>query len=389
MVEITAERFKGIEDFRQCLNGARMTVNGFDSNGDLSVDRANDPTAVAAVQAALEELTYPVTPTGVYDEATAAQVRQFKIDQLLAVPSGLAQHDGVTGPGTSRRLNEIFTTETPSVEDPEIKYTDRKSHYTNVALAKANDGAHAEWLPEAGFAANRARIVDLYNYYRDLSKASPELFLWAGLGRMAGGAVVGGLDADPGLIDQVVMVRIGRDIFHDLAWQHEAFQDAPGTIVELAELHDRFNVYPKYNSLGVPTYERGAPTRSYRAAWEKITSGDPEKVAEGNRDLLENEQTSIIQPHYDFLRTLAFAGLPRSFTNAVHPYHRAFLIEQPGRDVLVLEDRWSWITAGMWTNWVAAGPTERNRLVDIPFDQICRGLFGVPGRPDLLPPGGP
>lgn len=32
---------------------------------------------------------------------------------------------------------------------------------------------------------------------------------------------------------------------------------------------------------------------------------------------------------------------------------------------------------------------ERLRLVAHPFDRICNGDFGVPGRPDLLPPGGP
>ena len=57
---------------------------------------------------------------------------------------------------------------------------------------------------------------------------------------MGGGAVVGGLDFDPGLVPQNVMVSIGRDIFYDLAWQPEAFLDTSGEIVELADLHDQF-----------------------------------------------------------------------------------------------------------------------------------------------------
>lgn len=389
MAEVTAERFKGIPDFAQCMDGARMTEHGFDADGNLVVDRPNDPQAVMAIQQALADLLYPVSVTGIYDADTAKFVRQFKIDQDLQVPAGMTQHDGVTGPGTSRRLNQLFTEAPTPPDDPELRYTDRKSHYTNVALAKANAAAHVDWLPELGFQANRPRIVDVYNYYRDAYLARPDLFLWAGLGRMAGGAVVGGLDHDFGFIDQVIMVRIGRDIFFDLVWLHEAFLDRPDTVVELADLHDRFNTYARYNALGLVTYQHRAPARSYKEAWAKITSGDPVRVAEGNRDLLENEQWSIIQPHYDHLRTLPFAGLPSPFTNNIHPYHRAFIVERPTGDILHAPDRWAWITGDMWEKWALAGVDERKRLVTIPFDRICRGDFGVPGRPDLLPPGGP
>jgi len=109
MANVTAAMFVGIVQFAQCMDGARMTTEGFDSNGDLLVDTANDPGAVAAIQDALLSLGYPVTTSGVYDNVTAENVRQFKIDQNLAVPPGLAAHDGVTGPGTAGRLNALFT----------------------------------------------------------------------------------------------------------------------------------------------------------------------------------------------------------------------------------------------------------------------------------------
>ena len=105
-----APRFAGIQQFEQCLNGARMTPFGFDSNGDLVVDSENDEVAVAAIQAALNDLQYGLLVTGTFDGATEAAVRQFKSDQQLAVPPGLAAHDGVVGPGTSGRLNMLFTT---------------------------------------------------------------------------------------------------------------------------------------------------------------------------------------------------------------------------------------------------------------------------------------
>lgn len=86
-----------------------MTPDGFDSNGNLSVDEPNDSFTVAAIQSALKALQYPILITFVYDDATASIVKSFKEDQHLAIPAGMIEHDGVTGPGTSKRLNEIFT----------------------------------------------------------------------------------------------------------------------------------------------------------------------------------------------------------------------------------------------------------------------------------------
>lgn len=275
-------------------------------------------------------------------------------------------------------------------EDPQVLYSDRSSHYTNVALDKAHGADHPDWNPLVGWQANRARIIDVYGYYRDLALAQPDVFLWAGLGHMAGGAIVGGLDSDPGIVQQPIMVSIGRDIFYDLAWQHEAFLDGED-IVMLAGLHDQFAMYPRYDGDGAVTFLHAAPAVSYAGAWEKIVSGDPASIASGNRDLLNNEQASIVQPQYDFLRTVVGAGLAGPFTNEIHPYHRAFLVEIPGGDILQFDSRWRWITFGngMYDNWAAAGSDERARLLQLPFDQILRGDFGVPGRPDLLPPGGP
>jgi hypothetical protein len=109
MAAVIAPRFAGIAQFEQCVNGARMTPDGFDADGNLSIDAPNDPQAVGAVQDALHDLGYQLSTTLVYDAVTADTVRQFKIDQQLAVPPGLSEHDGVTGPGTSGRLNALFT----------------------------------------------------------------------------------------------------------------------------------------------------------------------------------------------------------------------------------------------------------------------------------------
>jgi hypothetical protein len=191
-----------------------------------------------------------------------------------------------------------------------------------------------DWDPEQGFAANRDRIVKLYDYYRDTYLKRPDQFLWAGLGRMAGGTVVGGLD----LVVQGgetfltgAMVRIGKAIFHDLAWQHEAFLDDSQTAIDNAAAQDATS----------PAH------RSYADAWRDIASGDPEKIANGNKALLENEQFTIIQPLYDQIAASSEALVfrrTRAFTNKIHPYHRDFLVRFPTGDVINANDRWAWIT---------------------------------------------
>ncbi|MEV7244443.1 peptidoglycan-binding domain-containing protein [Streptomyces sp. NPDC093248] len=114
-----APRFADISQFEQCVNGARMTPDGFDANGDLVVDESNDPMAVGAIQGALRDLGYPLLTTFTYDDATTDTVRRFKVDQQLPVPPGLPAHDGVVGPGTSGRLNALFTPQPAPAPPPQ------------------------------------------------------------------------------------------------------------------------------------------------------------------------------------------------------------------------------------------------------------------------------
>jgi hypothetical protein len=262
---------------------------------------------------------------------------------------------------------------------------DQSEHYLTVAYTKAfGQRDEAAWDPSQGYSANRPRILKLYDYYRNTYLANTRAFWWAGLARMAGGVVISGLDIlfpDTGE-DVIGFVQIGKNIFHDLAWQFEAFQDDVATASALVAQHD----------VDAPGH------KSYAQAWTKIMSGEPQKIAEGNRDLLENEQFSIIQPIYDQIKAQASLGLASPFTNSVHPYHRDFTVDLPGGDVTVADDRWNWITlsGGMWEKWAehhgtAALPiemseSERTRLVSLSLDDLMHRNFGTLDA-SLLPPG--
>lgn len=265
--------------------------------------------------------------------------------------------------------------------------------YRERAYQRAFDDQGADWDPASGFGPNRARIVRLYGYYQALFNARPDQFLWAGLGRMAGGAVIGGLDfmtslpfSDPTPITQT-MVEVGKAIFEDLAWLHEAFLDDPIAAIALGAVRD----------ISQPA------RRSYAEALTRIASGAPAEIAEGNKALLEIEQFSIIQPLYERLRPPSpewgMFRLARTATSNVHPYHRDFLTSFSNavvKDITVGDDRWEWITlqGGMWEKWAEGyrGPgigvdsAERARLVNLPFDRIIQRDF-YPIDQSLLPPG--
>ncbi|MEG5041903.1 MULTISPECIES: hypothetical protein [unclassified Microcoleus] len=264
-------------------------------------------------------------------------------------------------------------------------YTRNRDSYTLKAYGKAFGQKDDSWNPELGFKPNEQIIRKLYNYYQATYKAKSDKFLWAGLGRLAGGAVLGGL-LTPGLPDPSflsnTMVLIGKAIFLDLAWQHELFLDDPQKAINMAREHDaRFPAKAKYE-----------------IAWSKIASNTITEVAEGNRMLLANEQFTIIQPLYDRIKQTSEWFTPflfsktSAFTPNVHPYHLPFVESFPttrSADVTVANDRWEWITKqdGMWDKWVRIPADERSRLVDLSMDDLLTRRWGSV-KPEFLPPGG-
>ncbi len=261
-------------------------------------------------------------------------------------------------------------------------YTQLRDFWTASSITNSV-GNRSAWDPLAGFAANQERIVQLYDYYRDLFNSNESAFLWAGLGRMAGGAVLGGMRfliqnaSDPSFITNM-MVLIGKQIFLDLAWQHELFRDNPQQAVAVARRHDA----------------RFPGRASYAQAWTEIASSDSDQIASGNQRLLSNEQFTIIQPLYDAIKAEPSAAADfshtRAFTGNIHPYHFDFETVMQTGDVTVADDRWAWITqpGEMWDKWVTMPAEERHRLVNLSIEDIIAQRWG-PVIESLLPPGSP
>ena len=198
-----------------------------------------------------------------------------------------------------------------------------------------------EWRPEDGLLENDAIVQAVYRYYGSLYLDNPEL-QWAGMANLVGPMFYAGWQdmyairqiADPadraeylsrwvglptlpsqaydaadalghvlppGFLnpahlaehltadeiewyeDRFLMMQ--REIFDDLAWQHEAF--VLGGAPLMREIGSR---YP--NEL----LPRDVDT------WEDIGSGDPARIQAGNADLLLREQERIIQDDYDAMR---------------------------------------------------------------------------------------
>ncbi len=302
------------------------------------------------------------------------------------------------------------------------------------------------WDPSLGLAYNDATVQRVYAYYANLYLEHPEL-QWAGMAALAGGSfyagwqdlyVVAGITDEverasrirsmlrlpgglPGaVVDEIVagvadltgdelrwflskFLTMQREIFDDLAWQHEAYRQ--GGIDEIRRLN-----------------EIGAIGDDLLQAWEDIASGDPARVDAGNQALLVREQRDIIQDDYDAMR--AHHGIVgEAFTRIMtwvapapipggRPYrdvvtHDIFVgvdtpdeipipftpwgidtpdevgvhIEIPRGTLAKFNDRWEWIETDMLPAWEALvhdDPERARQLVGTPVAERADDFRLVP-----------
>ena len=239
-----------------------------------------------------------------------------------------------------------------------------KELYTKKAYVRMGIAA-TDWKPALGYRYNREIMDQLYYYYQQVYLLKPEAFYWMGLARLTGGQVLWGMDhlvaivKDPCVLTQKI-VEAAKDIFENLAWQHELFLDDPQQLIQAVMLQDCTK----------------KETYLYQQCWQLIWHNTDESIAEGNGMLLYNEQYNSIQPHYNAIKMDTYSKkyfwFTRFIMRCIHPYHHRFILDQPWKDVTDFAPRWQWIShdKGMWKTWVATPISEKIRLIQLPNEAI-------------------
>ena len=255
------------------------------------------------------------------------------------------------------------------------------------AMAAAGIDPNA-WDPSQGFEANRENIQKVYALYAQWYLDHPEL-KWAGMAKLAGGSVYGGLvamqDEKPGWGSYIIpvynvyagikgvqmekveriFVEMQKNIFMDLAWQHQAYLE--GGLPAIQAAHDR-------GDMSVANYE----------AWVKIATGGENEQWEGNATLLLREQSEVLPPDYARIRDL-FAGgtiaenISENTASPI-PGGATFRSLYPDGDVTSFEERWRWIENQMLPEYKALGPEYTRALVSQPLEELAERKFAPDPR---------
>lgn len=328
----------------------------------------------------------------------------------------------------------------PSRSTTTTKRSRSRAGWRKVALRRAGIDP-AGWHPTRGVHRNRVTIEKVYDYYGDVYLKHPDLE-WLGLAAAAGPYFYAGwldLDlirrvADPGKRAQLLSRMLGlpelpewvyeagsvavapvlkladvlgemtsreldwfldlfldmqRQIFMDLAWQHEAF--LAGGIVEIRRHGAR-------GTLDVRTVR----------AWEHIATGDPDRVRAGTMGLIEREQKRVIQDEYDRMRDhhgpvgeaftdlmtwMADNPIPggRSYTDVSHrkigvdlpdlpgplPDLPDLSIKVPKGNVADYEDRMRWIkkdVAPTYDRFIHRHPDKMREMLETPVSERADGF---------------
>jgi hypothetical protein len=247
----------------------------------------------------------------------------------------------------------------------------------------------AKWDPSDGFESNKENIQKVYALYAQWYLQHPEL-KWAGMAKLAGGTVYGGLlelreerpgwslrDITPILyydkfkqhqMDKVERIFVGmqKNIFMDLAWQHQAYVEGGLPALKAA-------------------YDRGDMSAANYEAWAKIASGDENARWEGNKTLLMREQSQILPPDYERIQDMWGGGsiTDKISENTVSPIPGGapFQSLYPDGDVTDFKDRWTWIEDHMLPEYKALGDEYTRALVSQPLDQLAKREFAPDPRP--------
>jgi hypothetical protein len=230
---------------------------------------------------------------------------------------------------------------------------------------------------------NMERLSECYDYYRECYEASPEVFIWPGMARLAGSQVVGGLsDAEYGRLAiiagdaaafpwyrwltktenplatevetlQLALFGGGYDIFSDIAWAFHAYRSSGYYAVEHA-------------LMGSTDESETVILGAFLDIGEGDLSGDASLLKAAAKEITRVEQNTIVVPTWIKIRqtflTLGddvFSALAENsatpngvdfddiFTvtaDLLPPYPILPPLTKPYGNLSVTADRWTWIT---------------------------------------------
>jgi hypothetical protein len=229
---------------------------------------------------------------------------------------------------------------------------------------------------------NQEIMAHIYGYYAQVFQTDPARFKWAGMAKLAGGSVWGALKDTvkgriivPGVgadrtskLLEGYLLAINKDIFLDLAWQHEAYIQKG--IAEMRCLAKTGGLDP-----------------TGLQAWEKIdhdasADASPDDVAavnSGNEMLLRHEQQQIAQPGWLKIKDLGIRGPIAYLSKSPIPSGKQFLeFVNEGR-LDNFPERWQWIEKDMYPKWIAMDQQMQLKFVNMSLEDLAaRKGFGDP-----------
>jgi RHS repeat-associated protein len=254
-----------------------------------------------------------------------------------------------------------------------------KDNWTQAAFARAFI-VESNWVPEDGMQPNDPIVISVYSYYESLYFRD-QRFLWAGMAKVAGGAVYGAManeldswvrkeknaktpiDLTVSIAAKAIQIQLlimQKEIFLDLAWQHEAFSAGGLLPIEAA-------------------FRRGEIDKTQFEAWTKIASGTKKNVELGNKMLLEREQKQIVVRGYEEIKNLVGGSMiDLSMSMLVMspiPGGTKFSEFIEKGSISNTKDRWNWIKADMLPKFIGLELKERNRLIRLSLLDLAKRNF--------------
>lgn len=184
-------------------------------------------------------------------------------------------------------------------------------HWTRVAAGDAGIDYQA-WDPTRGAQANLENIEAVYDYYAQLYLDNPDL-QWAGMAAMIGPSFAAGfldlammrdIAQTVGDVGTVLPPGVGdlMEVAAGMSDAELAFYETTFLSMQKEIFEDQARMHAAYVHGGMDEiellYESGEIDRRALDAWADIDSGDPDRLAAGNTELLRREQLDIIADDY-------------------------------------------------------------------------------------------